>query len=282
MPAIPYYHFDSFTDEMFKGNPAGVCLLESWLPDELLQKIAAENRHSETAFVIKEKDGFALRWCTPEREVDLCGHATLAAAAALQHAGWVRPQARIDFTTRFAGPLYVTPQDDMLWLDFPARPFRALPIMPDFSAALGAKAITLGLARDWFVLLESAAVLRALNPEPAALQNIIAQHLKTHPLQEVAAGVYIIITAPSNDPTKDILSRFFCPDENFFEDPVTGSAHCTLVPYWSEKLGKQQLQAQQLSRRGGLISCEYVKNQTGDRVRLGGTSRLYLAGNITI
>ncbi len=269
--AIPYYHVDVFTDELFGGNPAGVCILPAFLADGTMQKIAAENRHSETAFVVPRADGdFDLRWFTPTIEDDLCGHATLASAFVLalrRHNAWP-----VRFHTR-AGILTVA-RDSVAQnqysfeMDFPARPPQPCETPAELLPALGLKVLTAAQAmksRDYLVVLDSAEQVRALSPDIAALAK----------LDMVNSGV--IVTAPGEGDV-DYVCRLFAPAEGIDEDPATGSIHCTLAPYWAERLGKQTFRSQQLSARGGSLQCTL----SGDRVKILGKARLYLRGTIEI
>jgi PhzF family phenazine biosynthesis protein len=258
---VPIYQVDAFTDRLFGGNPAAVCPLEEWLPDDTLQAIAAENNLAETAFFIRDGDGYALRWFTPTVEVDLCGHATLASA----HVILTRLEPRRDgvaFATRQAGVLTVARQGDKLAMDFPARP--AAPATPPatLAEAVGRAPSEVRAARDYLAIYENAAEVAALAPDFAALSRLDRSVIVTAP---GAAGV-------------DFVSRFFAPLFGVPEDPVTGSAHCTLVPYWAKRLGKSQLEARQISRRGGALSCTLA----GDRVVMAGHAVLYLEGRISI
>jgi len=257
---LPYYHVDAFTDACFSGNPAGVCVLETWLPDEILQRIAAENNLSETAFFIQEKSGFDLRWFTPAVEVDLCGHATLAAASVifryLNYAGPV-----IAFSSK-SGPLAVAREGDLFVLDFPSR-YPQLCNMPgDLAEGLGTMPLEVRRARDYFAVYGTADEIREIKPDFRLLERL--------------DSLGIIVTAPGKD--VDFVSRFFAPKAGLPEDPVTGSAHCSLIPYWSERLGKKRMQARQLSARGGELFCE----DKDDRVKIGGKAVTYLASAIEI
>ncbi|MBP2228499.1 PhzF family phenazine biosynthesis protein [Azospirillum agricola] len=261
---LPIYQVDAFTDRVFAGNPAAVVPLESWLPDEQLQAIAAENNLAETAYFLRSGDVFELRWFTPAVEVDLCGHATLATAFVISTL--LEPgRDRLDFVTRQAGTLTVTRSGDLFTLDFPSRP--AEPVAapdPGLAAALGGPApVAVLAARDYLVVYEDEAAVRALSPDMAALAK----------LDRYA----VCATAPGADGV-DFVSRFFAPAQGIPEDPVTGSAHCTLIPYWAERLGKTALSARQVSARGGELACALA----GDRVRIGGKAVLYLEGAITV
>ena len=256
---IPIHHVDAFTDRLFGGNPAAVCRLDGWLPDAVLQAIAAENNLSETAFVVATGDGHAIRWFTPATEVDLCGHATLAAAHVLFALDPARAELRFSSPS---GPLAVRRHGDLLELDFPARPPRPVPPEPELAAALGAVPLELHASRDRLALYESAAAVRALMPDFARL---------------AALDLFgVIATAPGEG--CDFVSRYFAPREGVPEDPVTGSAHCTLAPFWAARLGKTSLHARQISRRGGELRCTLA----GDRVRIAGRAVTYLEGEIEI
>jgi len=257
---LPLYQVDAFTRRMFGGNPAAVVLLDDWLPDETLQAIAAENNLAETAFVIPRSEVSPLRWFTPGMEVDLCGHATLATAYVLFRHRFPSLN-RIMFSTR-SGNLIVARDGDLLSMDFPSRPGRAVEITDQIVSAVGMRPREALLARDLLVILEREEEVRALRPdfERIALLEAFA----------------LIISAPGN--TVDFVSRFFAPRAGVPEDPVTGSAHCTLVPYWAARLGKHKLVAKQLSARGGDLSCEL----RGDRVLISGNAVEYLRGEIDV
>ncbi len=258
---IPYYQIQAFTHEPFGGNPAGVCALEQWLPDELLQRIATENQFSETAFYVPESPGqYALRWFSPRMEVDLCGHATLAAAHALWHHGG-EAQPEITFLTR-SGSLHVSREKGRLAMNFPARPAIAFEPPADTALALSAAPEFCGKARDYLFVLKDEEQVRHLRPD----------------LERLAAWdtFGIIVTAPGRE--VDFVSRFFAPRAGIPEDPVTGSAHCTLIPYWAERLGKKELTARQLSPRGGELFCEAL----GDRVKIAGQAKTYCQGLIEL
>ena len=259
---IPLYQIDAFADGPFTGNPAAVCPLDAWLPEDVMQAIAAENNLSETAFFVPEGEGYRLRWFTPTTEVDLCGHATLASGFVVFR--WLRPErGRITFETQEAGPLSVARDGDLLALDFPSRPPAPQAMSEPLVAALGRRPVALLAARDYLAVYETADDIAGLAPDFAALAA----------LDRFA----VIVTAPGTGGT-DFVSRFFAPARGVDEDPVTGSAHCTLIPYWAERLGKSRLDARQLSRRGGALSCVL----DGDRVTIAGRARPYLEGTITI
>jgi len=261
---LPIYQVDAFTDRVFAGNPAAVVPLDSWLPDAQLQAIAAENNLAETAYFLRTDDVFELRWFTPAVEVDLCGHATLATAFVISTL--LEPgRARMDFVTRQAGTLTVTRDGDVFTLDFPSRPAApAAAPHPGLVAALGGPApLAILDGRDYLVVYEDEATVRALTPDMVALSK----------LDRFA----VCVTAPGRDGV-DFVSRLFAPAQGIPEDPVTGSTHCMLIPYWAEKLGKTVLSARQVSARGGDLACELV----GDRVKIGGKGVLYLEGVITV
>lgn len=254
------YQVDAFSSAVFRGNPAAVVPLERWLDDATLQAIAAENNLSETAFFVREADGFRIRWFTPAVEVDLCGHATLASAWVLFSK--LEPgRESVSFASR-GGPLTVTREDGRLVLDFPALPGAAWTPPPGLAAALGAEPREALRAMDALLVFDDEAEVRALRPDLAALEEIDARG--------------VIVTAPGKD--VDFVSRFFAPRAGVPEDPVTGSAHCTLIPYWAARLGRNVLRARQVSARGGELWCEL----RGSRVRIAGQAALYLTGTIEV
>ena len=255
---IKQFQVDAFASTLFKGNPAAVCPLESWLADGLMQAIAAENNLSETAFFVPAGNGFELRWFTPVKEVDLCGHATLATAHVLyNHLGYEHP--RIVFSTR-SGDLRVARSGDGLTMDFPARRTKLCVMQDALEKALGKKPKALYSADDYMAVFSSEAEVRALQPDMAALRGLDLRG--------------VIATAPGDD--VDFVSRFFAPGAGIPEDPVTGSAHCTLTPFWSRQLGKSRLSARQISARGGDLLCEL----RDDRVFISGTATTFLEGVI--
>jgi PhzF family phenazine biosynthesis protein len=260
--AIPYYHVDSFTSELFAGNPAGVCILSAFPADSIMQKIAAENRHSETAFVVPRADGdFDLRWFTPKVEDDLCGHATLASAFVLamrKHNVWP-----VRFHTR-SGILTVVQNKHSFAMDFPAQPPQPRETPVGLLPALGLKAALVMKSRDYLVVVDHAEQVRALSPDFAALAKL-------------DAGMGTIVTAPGKGDV-DYVCRMFLPSAGIDEDPATGSIHCTLAPYWAGRLGKDTFRAQQLSARGGSLQCTIA----GDRVKIVGQARLYLHGTLEL
>jgi predicted PhzF superfamily epimerase YddE/YHI9 len=241
---------------------AAVCPLDAWLPDATMQAIAAENNLAETAFFTPEGSDYALRWFTPTVEVDLCGHATLASGHVVLN--YLEPnRERVSFRTVKAGTLTVSRRGDGLAMDFPARPAQPCEPPAGLLAALGGAARQVRRARDHLVVYDSAAEVVALKPDLAALGKV-----------DCWAA---IVTAPGDNGI-DFVSRFFAPAQGVPEDPVTGSAHCTLVPYWAQRLGKTDFEARQVSRRGGALRCTL----DGDRVGIGGKAVTYLEGRIEI
>ncbi|HEY5998608.1 MAG TPA: PhzF family phenazine biosynthesis protein [bacterium] len=257
---IPFYQVDAFTSCLFAGNPAGVCVLDAWLPDATLQAIAAENNLSETAFLVRRGEAFELRWFTPAVEVDLCGHATLASGHVVLNYVRQHPE-RVAFETK-SGSLAVERRGDLLFLDFPTR--RPSPCAPPEGLAkmLGAAPVETLCSRDLMVVFDDEATVRGLAPDLAAIARL--------------DFLGVIATAPGRE--GDFVSRFFAPRAGVPEDPVTGSAHCTLIPYWAERLGRKDLHAFQVSRRGGELFCEL----RGERVSIGGHAVTYLRGGIEL
>jgi PhzF family phenazine biosynthesis protein len=260
---LPFYQVDAFTGDLFGGNPAAVVPLERWLPEATMQAIAAENNLSETAFFVRESDDYALRWFTPTVEVDLCGHATLASGFVVM--SFLEPKRRaVNFRTVKAGTLTVTRDENTLTMDFPARPAAPAQAPAGLPEALGGMPRAVLRARDYLVVYDSAAEVAALKPDFAALAAV----------KDCWAA---IATAPGDDGV-DFVSRFFAPAQGVPEDPATGSSHCTLTPYWAERLGKTTLEARQLSRRGGALRC----TQHRERVTIAGRAVLYLEGEISV
>jgi len=259
---IPIYQVDAFTSDVFSGNPAAVCILDSWLDDNMLQSIAAENNLSETAFLVRNDDGFDIRWFTPTTEVALCGHATLASAFVLFTClDWSENEIR--FYTRESGQVAVGRRNDLLEMDLPSRPVHNQVAAPGLKEALGATPMTiLGSVEDLLVVLESERTVQELQPDFSALERVDCRG--------------VIVT--SRGSRSDFVSRFFAPRLGIPEDPVTGSAHCVLVPYWSSELHKKELHAFQISKRGGELFCVHA----GDRVKISGKAVLYLEGVITL
>jgi predicted PhzF superfamily epimerase YddE/YHI9 len=260
---LPVFHLDAFTARPFAGNPAAVCPLAEWLDDGLLQAVAAENNLSETAFFVPAGDNFELRWFTPRCEVKLCGHATLASAFVVLHILETGRES-VRFVTRFSGVLTVCRDGDLLAMDFPALPTWPCAAAPAaLIEGLGKAPATLVQIEDnFFAVYESAQEVRSIRPDFRLLEQL-------HP-----AGV--AITAPGDD--SDFVSRYFAPSYGIPEDPVTGSTHCSLAPYWAERLGKTKLHARQVSERGGEVWCEV----RGGRVILKGNVVLTLRGELLI
>lgn len=259
---IPIYQVDAFTSEVFSGNPAAVCMLDTWLDDKRLQSIAAENNLSETAFLVPSGKDFEIRWFTPTTEVALCGHATLASAFVLYVCRkWSADSIR--FQTRKSGQLTVTRRKDFFEMDFPARPVSSQPPPAALNKVLQVTPkATFSSAEDLLVVLDSERAVREFRPDFAALERLDCRG--------------IIITAQGD--RSDFVSRFFAPRVGVPEDPVTGSAHCVLIPYWASVLGKTDLHAFQVSKRGGELYCTHA----GERVRIAGRAALYMEGTITI
>lgn len=259
---VPIYQVDAFASSLFKGNPAAVCPLEHWLPDEMLQSIAAENNLAETAYYTPAGHGrFHLRWFTPEVEIDLCGHATVATAAVILGLRSELAGARVVFDSK-SGELVVDREGDLYALNFPSNPPSECAVDPGLNEALGAvPQRTLG-GRGYLCIFENEAQVRALRPK----------------MDKVAAldRWSVIATAPGDD--CDFVSRFFAPAKGIPEDPVTGSAHTVLIPYWSERLQKKKMFARQISRRGGELWCEDL----GPRVKIAGRAVPYLEGTIQV
>lgn len=257
---LPFYQLDSFTREPFRGNPAGVVPLDAWLDDRTMQAIAAEANMAETAFIVREPQGWRIRWFTPTVEMDLCGHATLASA----HVAFERfapGEQAITFASR-SGPLTVSREGERLSLDFPSRPARRCDPPAGVAEALGATPAETWLSGDLLAVFADEAQVRALTPRMDRLREL--------PVRGVIA------TAPGRD--VDFVSRFFAPAVGVDEDPVTGSSHTTLIPYWSQRLGKKALRARQISARGGDLWLE----DRGDRVTIAGHVAPYLEGTITV
>jgi PhzF family phenazine biosynthesis protein len=264
---LPLYQVDAFADAPFQGNPAAVVPLERWIEPALMQAIAAENNLAETAFFVPEGEGFGLRWFTPEVEVPLCGHATLASAHVLfTHLGFTGE--RIVFQTH-SGPLTVSQAGDgLLEMDFPARRGVETAVPEGLAEALGAqpRAVVEGLTM--LAIFDDAEAITAMTPDFAALARLCRPD---------NIGVAVTARYQGSEPW-DFVSRFFAPAKGIDEDPVTGGAHCALTPYWSERFGKTQLVGRQLSRRGGTVLCE----DRGERVGLKGRCADYLIGQITV
>jgi PhzF family phenazine biosynthesis protein len=259
---LPIYQADAFTSELFGGNPAAVCPLDEWLPDAVMQKIAAENNLAETAFFVKTTEGYKLRWFTPVLEIDLCGHATLASAHII-YTELGHDESHINFETVKSGTLTVGRAGDKYIMDFPSRPPIPIELPLGLAEALSEKLPeSVYRSRDYFLVYEKEADIVDMSPDYYTLSKFDT--------------VGIIVTAPGNK--VDFVSRFFAPSAGINEDPVTGSAHCNLIPYWAHRLGKDQLHAYQLSARKGELWCE----NSGDRVFISGNVVTYLKGEIFI
>ncbi|MCC7235497.1 MAG: PhzF family phenazine biosynthesis protein [Bryobacterales bacterium] len=256
---LPLYQVDAFTSRVFGGNPAAVCPLRDWLPAETMQAIAAENNLAETAFFVKQEDGYGLRWFTPVVEMPLCGHATLASAHVIfRH---LEPEAAVLLFHTKSGVLAVEREGERLVLDFPALPAARTQPPPMLAEGLGAHALEVWKASYYMAVFASEDEVRGLQPDMRVLCGLDP----------------VICTAPGSEGI-DFVSRFFAPSYGIDEDPVTGSAHCTLTPYWAARLKKTALRARQVSRRGGDLWVE----TRGERVRMAGTGVEYLRGTITI
>lgn len=258
---LPIFQVDAFSARTFGGNPAAVCPLPEFLEDAAMQAVAAENNLAETAFIVPRGEAaYDIRWFTPLAEVDLCGHATVASAYVLFN--HLRPDLkRVTFGSK-SGPLPVSAENGRIVLDFPALPAKPIALPAGLTTALGAAPISTLEASALLAVFGSEADVRALKPDPRA---VAAVHWHG-----------VIVTAPGDE--VDFVSRFFAPNYGLDEDPVTGSAHCTLAPYWAERLRKTRLHALQVSKRGGELWCEVA----GDRVHIGGKAAPYLEGTIEI
>lgn len=259
---LTMYQVDAFASEVFTGNPAAVVPLEKWIDDGLMQKIAMENNLAETVFFVPRPGGYHIRWFTPAAEIDLCGHATLASAWVLWnllgHEG-----SRIEFDS-MSGMLGVEREGELLALDFPSRPPQAVEPCPGLAESLGGEPVEVLASRDYMVVYGSEEEVRRLKPAVTGLMEI--------------DRFAVIVTAKGQTPGVDFVSRFFAPAQGVPEDPVTGSAHSTLIPYWSKRLGKKTMVAHQVSPRGGVLHCE----DRGERVRIAGRGVLYLKGTILV
>ncbi|RDV13741.1 PhzF family phenazine biosynthesis protein [Pontibacter diazotrophicus] len=262
MKKIKLYQIDAFTDKVFHGNPAAVCVLNEWLEDKTMQQIAAENNLAETAFVVQNGRDYEIRWFTPTVEVDLCGHATLAAAHVLFHF-YNHPSNTINFQSRKSGLLTVDKAGEELTLDFPADVYQRVEAPQALVSALGVTPAEVYKGRtDYLLLFQTQKDIEGLAPDFRTLASVEARG--------------VIVTAPGDE--VDFVSRFFCPQVGIDEDPVTGSAHTTLTPFWSQKLSKKVLSAKQVSARQGDLRCEFL----GDRVKITGRAVAYLSGEIEV
>jgi PhzF family phenazine biosynthesis protein len=259
---LKLYQVDAFTNHVFGGNPAAVCILENWIATGLMQQIAAENNLAETAFAVKKDDYFEIRWFTPKVEVNLCGHATLATAHVLFK--YYKTDGNIlKLTSHLSGNLSVEKQNDLLMLDFPSDEINKIETPAILIEALGNNPLETWKGKtDFMLVFENQEIIENINPN--------------FPLLEKVSGRGVIVTAKGN--VVDFVSRFFGPQVGINEDPVTGSAHTTLIPYWSKVLNKTSLKAKQLSERKGDLLCEFK----GDRVKISGNAITYLIGEIEV
>ena len=257
---LEFHQVDAFSNQPFSGNPAMVYRLDTWLADELMQKIAAEHNLAETAFVVREGQGWHIRWFTPTTEVPLCGHATLASAHVLFEV-YKEPVERLDFICK-SGPLSVTREDGRLWLDFPSITASPVSVISDIERALGVKAVEVLASNELLVVLESEQAVLDCKPDMVALAKL--------------PWLGAIVTAQGEQ--HDFVSRYFAPAIGINEDPVTGSTHCLLIPYWSKRLDKSNLTACQRSTRGGELFCRLE----GERVKIGGDATLVASGTLML
>jgi PhzF family phenazine biosynthesis protein len=258
---LTIFQVDAFTRNTFGGNPAAICPLEEWLDAELMQRIALENNLSETAFFVKNADIYEIRWFTPTFEIDLCGHATLASAFVIFEVLKAETE-KVKFHSHKSGALEVEKKGDVLTLDFPSRPVAKCDAPEGLIEAIGKQPQEILKGRDYFLVYETEKEVAEITPNFSKLLEIDAHGF--------------IVTAKGE--TADFVSRFFAPEVGVFEDPVTGSSHCNLIPFWAAKLGKTEMFARQISARGGELFCELK----GDRVKIGGNATLYLKGEIYV
>lgn len=259
---IPIYQVDAFTDKVFAGNPAAVCVLDEWLEHDTLQNIAAENNLAETAFIIKTSKGYDLRWFTPEVEIDLCGHATMASAYVVFE--FLQPDLKTIVFDTMSGELLVNKEEDgKLSMDFPARKVSLSSLSPKVAQALGKRPIRIYESQDLLVEFQNESEVKELQPN-------------MEKLKQLTDYFGVIVTAKGDD--VDFVSRFFAPNAGIPEDPVTGRAHCVLIPFWSNKLEKKHMKAIQLSKRTGTVYCE----NNEERVIMKGDACLFLKGEISI
>lgn len=254
------YIVDAFTDKLFSGNPAAVCIMENWLPQDLMMKIAEENNLSETAFVVKEGNEYRLRWFTPGGEVDLCGHATLAAAYVINR--FFEPKANTFNFITMCGQITVTKNDGLFEMDLPSYSMKRIDVTDEMAIAIGAMPLEAYIGRDLLCIFENEDDIRNMKPDIT----------KVHELD----GLLLLVTARGRE--YDCVSRSFAPKCNIDEDPVCGSGHCHIIPYWAKKLGKNKLTAYQASKRGGTLFCEYL----GERVKISGNAVLFSIANLNI
>lgn len=255
------YVVDAFTENVFEGNPAAVCITEEWLSDEMMQKIAMENNLSETAFAVKEENYYGLRWFTPGGEIDLCGHATLATAYVI--ANYYEQGVQSIIFTTMSGELFVSKKGELYEMDFPSRMPAPFTLTEEMVEALGVKPVETYLGRDLMFVLEKEEDVQHATPDFSKLKDL-------------SEGLGVFITAKGKH--HDFVSRCFYPKINVNEDPVCGSAHCNFIPYWAERLGKEEMVARQLSKRGGTLYCK----SDGDRVKISGKAALYSIADLQI
>ncbi|MCY8933940.1 PhzF family phenazine biosynthesis protein [Bacillus atrophaeus] len=258
---MKYYVVDAFAENLFEGNPAGVCIMKEWIRDELMQQIAAENNLSETAFAVKEGESYRLRWFTPADEIDLCGHATLATAYVIANF-YESNVEEIKFQT-ISGELVVVKKGELYEMDFPSRMPKEISLTEEMVEALGVKPVEVHLGRDLIFVLEKEDDVLNASPDFSKLK-------------ELPDGLGVLITARSEK--YDFVSRAFFPKLNVNEDPVCGSAHCNFIPYWAKNLSKNEMVARQLSKRGGKLYCKFE----GDRVKISGSAVLYSIADLQI
>lgn len=254
------YVADAFTDQVFKGNPAAICILEQWIPKELMMSITLENRLSETAFAVRDGEEYRLRWFTPGGEIDLCGHATLAAAHVILEF-YEKGKKNVIFNT-MSGPLAVVKNGDIYEMDFPAYELKQVPVTRQMIDAVGAVPVEAYMGRDLLCVFDSADTVFRLNPDQERVKEL--------------EGLLLQVTAPGED--CDCVSRSFAPKCGVAEDPVCGSGHCHIVPYWSKRLNKQNIDAYQASERSGRLYCR----MNGDRVVLAGKAALYSVAELIL
>ena len=257
---LTLYQIDAFANKPFEGNPAAVCPLDEWLPDEILQAIATENNLSETAYFVPTDKGFHIRWFTPVNEIKLCGHATLATAYVIFNLIGYK-EDKIEFESQ-SGQLLVSREGDWLVMDFPSQPPVPCDVPGELTKAFGKIPVEVLMSEDYMVVFENEEYVLSLNPDMEFLKRIELRG--------------VIVTAKGKN--VDFVSRFFAPKYGINEDPVTGSAHCELTPYWTDKLDKRKLTAKQISNRGGELICELK----GNRVFISGKAAKYLEGKIHI
>ncbi|MCQ2025533.1 PhzF family phenazine biosynthesis protein [Clostridium butyricum] len=255
------YIVDAFAEKVFQGNSAAVCITDSWMNEDKMQAIAAENNLSETAFIVKEGEVYHIRWFTPLYEIDLCGHATLASAFIIDN--YIAPNKEIINFTSQSGDLQVKCRDGLYTLNFPSRPPQKIEKLKEVEEVLGIEIKELFTSRDLMAVVENENIIKNLTPN-------------FDKMKDLSIGDGIIVTAEGSD--CDFVSRCFYPKCGVNEDPVTGSAHCNLIPYWSERLGKTKMNAKQISERGGILYCK----DCGDRVEITGKAVIYAISEIFI